>query len=339
MSTIKDIARHAGVSVATVSYVLNNTRYVSPDKRERVIAAVQELNYVPNAAARGLRVRESRTIGLIVSDISNPFYPDLAKACEDVAQQYGYAVHMINTNDQPERMRQAVSQAREGKIDGLIVTTALEADRELLQSLLDREFPVVLAHRRLEGLDADLIESDNYEGGMLAARHMLALGHRRIAFLSGVAGSPISERRVAGYLQAMREAGIDVLAEWVLPGEAKYANSYERMVQYADMAPDTRPTAIINVSDIGAMGVLDAAADRGLRVPEDVAVMGFDDLFLAAFRSVRLTTVRIPRYELGRQATELLLKRIGKAKTERRHVVLPVDLVVRKTCGSEQADG
>ncbi|GGD59422.1 LacI family DNA-binding transcriptional regulator [Paenibacillus nasutitermitis] len=335
MSTIKDIARHAGVSVATVSYVLNNTRYVSPDKKERVIAAIQELNYVPNAAARGLRARESRTIGLIVSDISNPFYPDLAKACEDVAQRHGYAVHMINTNDEPERMRQAVSQAREGKIDGLIVTTALEADRELLESLLDRGFPVVLAHRRLEGLGADLIESDNFGGGKIAARHMLALGHRRIAFLSGVEGSPISEWRVAGYRQAMREAGIDVRPEWVLSGEAKYAQSYDRTIQYADMAADARPTAIINVSDIGAMGVLDAAADRGLRVPGDVAVMGFDDLFLAAFRSVQLTTVRIPRYELGGQATELLLKRIGKAEAERRHVVLPVDLVIRKTCGGE----
>jgi len=335
MSTIKDIAERAGVSVATVSYVLNNTRYVSPEKKERVTEAVRELNYVPNAAARGLRAGESRTIGLIVADISNPFYPDLAKACEDVAQEQGYAVHMINTDDRPERMRQALSQAREGKIDGLIVTTALEADREPLQALLARDFPVVLAHRRLEGLDVDLIESANFEGGQLAARHMLGLGHSRIAFLSGVTGSPIGERRVAGYRQAMREAGIEVRPEWVLSGEAKYAESYSRMVAYAEMAPEERPTAVINVSDIGAMGVLDAAADRGLRVPEDVAVMGFDDLFIAAFRSVRLTTVRVPRYELGRQATQLLLRRIGKADLKRQHIVLPVELVVRKTCGGE----
>lgn len=331
MSTIKDIARRAGVSVATVSYVLNNNRYVSPEKKERVIAAVRELNYVPNAAARGLRARQSRTIGLIVSDISNPFYPDLAKACEDVAQRHGYAVHMINTDDRPERMWQALTQAREGKIDGLIVTTALEADREPLQALVDRDFPVVLAHRRLDGLNADLIESNNFEGGRLAARHMLARGHRRIAFLSGVAGSPISERRVAGYREAMREAGVEVRPEWVVPGEAKYAESYARMVEFANGAYGERPTAVINVSDIGAMGVLDAAADCGLRVPEDVAVMGFDDLFLAAFRAVELTTVRIPRYELGRRATELLLQRIAGTELERQHIVLPVELVVRKT--------
>ena len=336
MSTIKDIAKHAGVSVATVSYVLNNNRYVSPEKKERVLVAIRELNYAPNAAARGLRAGESRTIGLIVSDISNPFYPDLAKACEDEAQKHGYAVHMINTNDQPERMRQAVAQAREGRIDGLIVTSALEADRELLQSLRERGFPLVLAHRRLEGLDADLVESDNFEGGLMAARHMLRLSHRRIAFMSGVAGSPISELREAGYRQAMKEAGIEVAPEWVTSGEAKYAASYERMLGYAEMPPSVRPTAFINMNDIGAMGVLDAAADRGLRVPEDVAVMGFDDLFLAAFRSVRLTTVRIPRYELGRRATELLLDRLSDAGRDARHVVLPVELIVRGTCGGER---
>ncbi|MFB9276721.1 LacI family DNA-binding transcriptional regulator [Cohnella cellulosilytica] len=336
MSTIKDIAKNAGVSVATVSYVLNNNRYVSPEKKERVLAAIRELNYAPNAAARGLRAGESRTIGLIVSDLSNPFYPDLAKACEDAAQKHGYAVHMINTNDRPERMEQAAAQAREGKVDGLIVASALEADRELLQSLRERGFPLVLAHRRLDGLDADLVESDNFEAGLLAARHMLRLGHRRISFLAGVAGSPISRLREAGYRQAMAEAGIDVLPAWVQSGEAKYAASYERMLGYADLPSGERPTAVINMSDIGAMGVLDAAADRGLRVPEDVAVMGFDDLFLAAFRSVRLTTVRIPRSELGRRATELLLDRIADAKLDRRHEVLPVELVVRGTCGGER---
>jgi LacI family transcriptional regulator len=334
--TIKDIARAAGVSVATVSYVLNDTRYVSPDKKERVLHAVKQLNYVPNAVARGLRVRESRTISLIVSDITNPFYPDLAKACEDYAHEFGYTVNMVNTSDDPKRLAQALEQLRKGKVDGAIVTTAMEADRPILEQFIREGYPIVLAHRRLEGLDGDIVVSDNYGGSVAATKHLLALGHTRIAFMTGVPGSTVSLIREQGYRDAMHEAGVEVRPEWILTGDAKYAPSFQATRELLQLPRDIRPTAVINISDIGALGVLDAAYDMGVIVPDDLAVVGFDDLFIAASRCVQLTTIKIPRYELGRTATELLLNRISGVKAGQAELVtLPVELIVRRTCGSK----
>ncbi|KIL41999.1 hypothetical protein SD70_03830 [Gordoniibacillus kamchatkensis] len=339
MPTIKDIASAAGVSVATVSYVLNDTRYVSPDKKERVLRAIRELNYVPNAVARGLRVRESKTISLIVSDITNPFYPDVAKACEDYAREFGYTVNMVNTGDDPQRLAGALEQLRKGKVDGAIVTTAMEADRELLRQLMEEGYPIVVAHRPLERFAGDMVVSDNYRGGVLAANHLLGLGHTRIALMTGVPGSTVSLLREQGYEDAMREAGVEVRPEWLISGEAKYAPSFQATRALLQLPQDIRPTAVINISDIGALGILDAAYDLGVEVPGELAVVGFDDLFIAASRCVQLTTVKIPRYEIGRTATELLLKRIAGGKPERSELLtLPVELVVRRTCGSQTSE-
>lgn len=334
MPTIKDIAQKAGVSVATVSYVLNNNRFVSADKRERILDAIKELNYVPNAVARGLRVRESKAISLIVSDITNPFYPDLAKACEDVAQSLGYTVNMINTNDVSSRVELAASQLLEGKIDGLILTVALERDRPVIERLLEGDYPVVLAHRGLDHLKADIVVSDNFDGAVQATNHLIRLGHKRISLMTGVEGSSVTAARLNGYLHSMKLAGLAVMPEWLPSGGARYAKSYEATKTLLQLPANQRPTAVINISDIGALGVIDAAMDSGLRIPDDLGVVGFDDLFISAIRRVQLTTVKIPRYELGQRATELLLQRIGRTRDEPREIVLPVELIVRQTCGA-----
>lgn len=335
MATIKDIAGRAKVSVATVSYVLNDTRYVSPEKKERVLRAIEELNYVPNAVARGLRVRESKTICLVLSDITNPFYPDMARACEEVARSHGYTLNMMNTNDQPGAIEHAAKQLREGKVDGLIVTTALEFDREVLLKLSEQGYPIVLAHRKIEDLPIDTIVSDNEAGGYMAAKHFIKLGHRRIAFVTGVNGSSVNLSRMAGYERAMAEAGITVLPEWLVSGEARYEPGYDAAAALLRLPKELRPTAIINLSDLGALSALDAAADVQLRVPEDLAVMGFDDLFFSSTRNIQLTTIRISRYELGRRATERLLERMNKTEgLQKLDAVLPVELIVRRTCGA-----
>lgn len=334
MTTIKDIAKKAGVSVATVSYVLNNTRYVSPDKLESVLKAVQELNYVPNAAARGLRMRESKTICLTVSDITNPFYPEISKACEDIAQSMGYTVIIMNTNDLPERTAKAASQLRSGRVDGLILTTALETDRPVLEELVKGGYPVVLAHRSLEGLDVDTVISNNFGGAKMATKYLLGLGHKRIAFMTGGNSSSVSSMRTQGYLQAMREADLEVMQEWLTSGSARYFQSYETTRFLVNLPFPKRPTAIINISDIGALGVMDAASDLHLSIPGDLSVIGFDDLFIAQTGRVQLTTVQVPSYELGRQATELLLSLINKTNVqEKQNIILPVKLIIRKTCG------
>jgi LacI family transcriptional regulator len=336
MVTIKDIAKMAEVSVATVSYVLNNTRWVSEDKKERVLKAVAELNYVPNAVARGLRVRESRTISFIVSDITNPFYPDLAKACEDTAQAKGYTVIVLNTNDQADRMQQAITQIREGKVDGLVIASALEHDNLPLRKLVKEGYPIVLASRILDGLQVDSVVADNFNGAVLATNHLLRLGHRKIALIPGVKGSSITASRRDGFLHAMKEAGAEVLPEWQIAGESKYDVNYDVTQTLMRLPESKRPTAIINLTDVGALGVMDAARDMNMRIPEDLAVIGFDDLFISATRSVQLTTVRIPRYEMGSLATNLLFERLGnKNKTDYQEIVLPVELIVRGTCGGK----
>lgn len=334
MTTIKDIAEKAKVSVATVSYVLNDTRYVSPEKKARILQVIEELKYVPNAVARGLRVRESKTICLVLSDITNPFYPDMAKACEEVASSKGYTLNMMNTNDQPGAIEKAAKQLREGKVDGLIVSTALEFDRAILIELVEQGYPVVLVHRKLENIPMDTIVSDNETGGYLATQHLIELGHRKIAFVTGVNGSSVNIARTLGYQRAMSEANIEIDPTWLVSGEAKYQPSYDAAVALLKLPKKIRPTAIINLSDLGALSVLDAAMDRKLRVPEDLAVMGFDDLFFASSRSIQLSTIRIPRYELGKQATERLMERMNKTvKLEPIEVVLPVELIIRRSCG------
>lgn len=278
MSTIKDIAKRANVSVATVSYVINNTRYVSPDKRKRVEEAIKEMNYVPNAVARGLRVKNSKVISLVVADITNPFYPDIAKACEEVAYQAGYTLNIVNTNDQDDRLMDAVTQLREGKVDGLINTTTLDHHYPIIENLIKENYPIVLAHRFLEGLNIDSVVADNIKVAMDATNHFINLGHKKIAFMTGVTKSPINNLRIKGFLKAMKDANLTIKKEWLASGQAKYQQSYDLAKQLLKDSND-RPTAIININDLGALGVLDAASDLDISVPEELAIMGFDDLF------------------------------------------------------------
>lgn len=313
MATIKDIAKHAGVSVATVSYVLNNTRFVSEEKRRRILLAIEELKYVPNAVARSLRIRESKAISLVVSDITNPFYPDLAKACEDVAHHNNYTVNIINTNDQHDRLQRAAFQLKEGKIDGMVITTALEQDRYLIQELLQERYPIVLTHRRLGDLNVDMVSSDNERGAWLATNHSIKLGHKNIALMTGVNGSSVSFSRLTGYMRAMQEAGLRIRKDWVVPGGARYEPSLSATRSLLKLPLNTRPTAILNISDIGALAVLDVALEMKLKVPDQLAVIGFDDLFISSSLSVQLSTIKIPRYELGKLAVEMLIERISKA--------------------------
>ena len=333
MATIKDIARKAGVSVATVSYVINNTRWVHEDKRRRVLEAIKELNYVPNAVARGLRIQKSNAISLIVSNITNPFYPDLARACEQVAQKYGYTVNVVNTDDDRTKLHEALKQLRGGRVDGAVVTSALPENRDEIEQLLKEGYPLVLASRLLEGLQVDSVAADNRNGAVMAVNYLIGLGHRRIAFVSGVKHSYINETRVEGYLDAMKQAGIRVYKEWLTSGKGLYEPSYEVARMLLELPPRKRPTAIICLTDLGAYGVLDAARDMGVSIPDDLAVIGFDDLFISSLRNIQLTTIRVPRHEMSTLATEMLFSRMADRDLEPRTVILPVELIVRKTCG------
>lgn len=332
LTTIKDIAKKADVSVATVSYVINNTRPVHPDKKKRILQAIEELNYVPNATARGLRAKKNQTIGLVISDIMNPFYPDLAKGCQDVAKDNGYTLMLYNTEDQVDQLIGVIKQVREGKIDGLILASLLNSDKELIKGLLETPYPIVLAHRKLDNINVDSVVADNFTGAYTATEHLAALGHKRIALIDGVNESPVSVERKNGYLKAMET---ESLSKWVVNGKGKYQASYTNAYKLLQLPVEQRPTAIFATSDLMALGVIDAAKDLNLSVPKDVAVMGYDDLFIAASRSIELSTVRVPRYEIGKQAAQLLLNKMKNGtdftSSKAKNIILQTNLVVRKT--------
>src|SRR5690625_3924370 len=208
MATIKEIAKKANVSVATVSYVINETRYVSPKLKERVLNAIEELNYVPNAMARGLRAKSTKTFGLVLTDITNPFYPDLARGCEDKAKSLGYYVMMINTDEKEDVLLNAIKQLREGRLDGLIVASATKSHRKILKEVIDEGYPIVLAHRYLDNLNVDTVVEDNETGMTAAVRYLLSLGHREIHLMSGKDDSFVSKARKSYFFKAMEEAGI-----------------------------------------------------------------------------------------------------------------------------------
>lgn len=333
MVTIKDIAKEAGVSVATVSFVLND-RTVSDKKKQKVLKAIDDLNYVPNKIARSLRVKKNNTILLVLPDIMNPFYPDLAKGCQDEAKAHGYNLMMINTEDEEEQLGKVFDQVRQGGIDGLILANVLEKDLKKVQNLIDTSYPIVLAHRSIPNLEIDTVTADNYLGSYHATKHLIKGGHKKIAFIEGLNDSSVSLDRKRGFIKAMKEANINVMAEWLVEGHTKYENSYRESMELLNLNKQNRPTAIFASSDLMALGTLDAAKNAGYAVPDDIAIIGFDDLFLASFRFVELTTVHVPRYEIGRKAAKILIDKISKGKKEeQQNVLLDTELMIRNSCG------
>lgn len=337
MATIKDIAKKAGVSVATVSYVINN-RPVSEERKKKVLKAIEELNYVPNEVARRLRVKKNKTIAMVLPDIMNPFYPDLAKGCQDVSRENGYTLLLFNTEDKEEQFTGIMDQVRKGGIDGIILANALEKDMEQVKALMDTSFPIVLAHRGIEGLEIDSVTADNFLGGYIATKHLISGGHVNIAFIEGLKGSVVSTDRKKGFLKAMEEEKLEVKPEWVIWGNTEYQKSYEGAKQLLTLPPHKRPTAIFSSSDLMALGVIDAVKDLNLSIPEDIAIVGFDDLFITSFRFIQLTTVHIPRYEIGRQAMQRLIDKINQEekKDDIQNVILSPKLMIRNTCGVEK---
>lgn len=333
MATIKEIAQLAGVSVATVSYVINDTRYVSPERKERVLKAIKELNYVPNAMARGLRVKATKTLGLLLTDITNPFYPDLAKGSEDIAHSMGYSVVMFNTNEEENRLSNAATQLREGKLDGLIIASARKRDEGLLKELISEGYPIVLAHRKVEGLQVDSVVADNRSGMAAAVRYLISLGHHKIYMFTGTEDSFVNQVRKESFLKTIEEAGTGFGDMKLIHTNNDYELAYNNAMKMMLEPEDARPSAVICINDMVALGVLDAVEDLGLQVPSDLAVIGFEDLFFSSARRIQLTSVRVPRYEIGKQATKMLLDRIADGKKELEELVIETDLIIRKTCG------
>jgi LacI family transcriptional regulator len=331
MTTIHDVAKRAGVAPITVSRVINNSGYISQGTRCRVEQAISELGYVPNALARGLRSKRTNTLALVMTDITNPFFTNIARGVEDIASESGFSVIYCNTDEsETEEYKYAQIMAQK-QVDGILLVPACNKSRtvEFLQSI---DIPAVLLDRRIPDVQIDTVRCDSISGAYELVKLLIRLGHKRIAVISGQKGVSTAEDRVIGYHQAMTEAGLEE-NEQVYFGSFTQACGYEFTKKALTMPYP--PTAFFGANNFISIGVMKALRELKLKVPEDVTLVGFDDLPLSLFIDEPFLTVAVqPAYEMGKKATELLLNRIlGRTPEECQEVILPIEIIQRKSSG------
>jgi LacI family transcriptional regulator len=336
--TIKDIAREAQVSYATVSRAFNNTYGVKPETRERILEIARRLNYTPNGLARGLVLKQTKTIGLIIPDITNPFFPEVARGIEDAAKEEGYSVFLCNTNWEQDRESQYIKLLAEKRVDGLIVASVSDAPNQALEEVFDST-PVVFVDRPPQTPRWSCVVIDNVRGGFIATRHLIEAGYRTIGFIGAVEQSLPIDERLQGYRMAMERHGLPIEERYIRIGHFKQ-ESGEAIIQEMIRKGDY-PRAVFAENDVVALGVIQGARAMGLSVPGDIAVVGFDDIPIASFQYIQLTTVGQPKYDMGKTAARILLDEIGARAVQkadpsfeppgRRVLILEPQLVVRKT--------
>ena len=335
--TIKDVARVAGVSPQTVSNVVNQRPFVRPETRERVLKVCEELGYHPNAAARSLVTRRRNIIGLVLANIKNPIYGEIVDTITTVADRYGYAVMVGNTRRDADSEARIVRLLVEQRVDGvLLASSTWDSTATAVPQHVGIPVIQILSHPK--NLTVDYYGFDNVGGTRQATSHLVGLGHTALAFVHGPLMST-SLQRQQGFREAMTAAELAVRPEWVVEGDYTLEGGYRAGRSLLERKP--RPTAIVCASDMMALGVLDAAWALGMRLPEELAVVGFDDIFTASLRPVDLTTVRFDLEDLADLAIRNLLK---QAQSEQRHeplqyVTFPCHLVVRRSCGSAAPSG
>jgi LacI family transcriptional regulator len=350
-ATITDVARRANVSTATVSRVLSGGGGARAETRERVLAAARELDYRPSGVARSLRQRATRTLGLIVTDIENPFFPQLVRNVEDAARDRGYAMLLCNASEDPEREAGYLELLVDRWVDGVVIAASSLGVRHR-EWLLAADLPIVLVNSVDHELDLPTIASDSTMGGGIAAEHLLELGHRRLGLITAGARNLDAPDRLAGARAALRAAGIPTSSEHVVVAEATVAGG-ERAAA-AILAKDPAVTGLIAYNDLTAIGAMRAIRSSGRRVPDDVSVVGFDDVSLAAYVDPALTTVAQSTAEMGRWAVDQLTRRLAHGplgspppreadrtgppertglSDQAPHVVLPVRLEIRESTG------
>lgn len=334
-TTIKDIAEKAGVSVPTVSRVLNNRPDVSDSTRRRVQKVIQSLKYNPSSIARGLVLRKTFTLGLVVPDISTPFYPDVAKGVQNRADELGYSVILFDSDNRLEKEKHAIKLMKSKQVDGMIVSFAAENKEDLLV-LEEQGFPVVQIDRIVPGSSAPFVTIDNCLSAYEATRYLIGLGHRCIAHITGNLDSQTARDRLQGFHRALEEERDNDTEHYVLQGDYTVKSGQQHMKTL--LAQKTRPTAVFAANDIMALGCYEAIFDKGLSVPEDVSIVGHDDVQIASLIRPRLTTMAQPKYELGRIAAEKLIQQIEIKTSDSKedkveNVVLESQLIVRSsTC-------
>ncbi|ABY95668.1 MULTISPECIES: LacI family DNA-binding transcriptional regulator [Thermoanaerobacter] len=326
--TIKDIAKLANVSITTVSRVINNkTEGVSEETRNRILQLVKELGYQPNAIARGLVTKKTKTVGLIIPDISNPFFPDIARGVEDSAHIYGYNVFLCNTDDNLEKESEYINALKEKYVDGIIFTSSSIPKHEHITDLIKSGIPVVIMDRRIDSEDIYGVFLDNYEGGYIATKYLIDLGHKRIGCITGPLYISNAIERLEGYKRALVDNEIEVDNRLIFEGDYKINSG----IIGAEKLLEHEVTAIFASNDLMAYGAYKAIRSYGYKIPDDISVVGFDDIQLSQILEPQLTTIRQPAYDMGLAAARMLIKLVEGKKLKKKIINFRPQLIIRQS--------
>lgn len=331
MVNIKDVARQANVSITTVSRVLNQTEHaVNSDTRERVLKAIEELGFYPNAMARGLHLNKTKTIGLIIQDITNPYYPSIVRGVEDAAQELGYTVILANAYRSRERTTKYLNVLREKRVDGIIFTGGGAVKDAAEDKFFDRNQIGTVVIGKSCNAKLPSVQINNVQASRVACEHLVSLGHRQIVTVTGPEDSITAIERIEGYRQALRAHNIEPRDEWIIKGNFEFDSGYTAVNKFPEKNKDQK-IAVFVQNDMMAIGVMKALQEKNLRIPEDVAVLGFDNIPLASFVTPMLSTVAVPVYELGRTAMRIMSE-IQSGHEVSRITTLPTKLLLRQSC-------
>lgn len=330
--SLKSVASLAGVSIATVSRVLNGDAVVKDETRLAVQKAIKASGYHPNRVAQRLRstVRSKKLIGLLIPDIQNPFYVDVIRGIEEYAYENGSAVVIGNFSQDRKKEKLYIDILRSESVDGFIVAPSDGKD-EYVEDLINDGHAVVCIDRGLTNLSVDVVKSDNETGAFNAVEHLIKLGHRRIAHITGDPSIPTTQERISGYMAAHRQYGLPVDNDIIRGRESNFVSGLELTREILDL-PDC-PTAIFAANNLLTLGALETILTRGLKIPEDIAVVGFDDVYWATSLNPPLTAVRQHGLEIGQRAIELLYLRIQHPSRLPANVIIKTELMIRKSCG------
>jgi LacI family transcriptional regulator len=334
--TIKDIAHMANVSHTTVSRALNDKSRIRNETKEKILAIVRELNYQPNFIARSLVMKRTKTLGLVITTISNPFYIELAQGIEATARGLGYNIILCSTHGDLSVEKQHIDMLRSKGVDGIIFTSAHLGDPNIVV-LAEESFPIVLVNRRtyhsLVREKVDYIGVNNILGGFLAVEHLIRLGHRQIGIIGGSAGSSVALERLEGGKKALQAYNLEQRNEYFWEGDFLKESGYRGGKRFLQMIEP--PSAVFAANDYMALGTYQAIAEEGLRIPEDIALVGFNDIEFTGMKGIDLTTIGQKKFEMGALAVKTLVEKIegGENKSCTKDVLLKPELIIRRTCG------
>ncbi|MCD6318142.1 LacI family DNA-binding transcriptional regulator [Candidatus Aerophobetes bacterium] len=327
-TTLKDIGKEIGVSATTVSRALNDKPDISYETKQKIKEVAERLGYSPNALARSLKAKKTGSIGVLIADIADAFFAPIVKGIENTAREMGYSIILCDTSEEYEQEKIALEMMLEKRVDGLLITPSQTEYKDILE-LKRRKIPFVLIGRYFDLVESDYVITDDIKGAFSAIDHLIKKGHKKILFINGPNYISSAKERLVGYKRALQENAILFDKSLVKEDALKMEDGYRIMKEV--LSSGTKFTAVFAYCDFVILGVMQALEEAKLKVPEDIAIVGYDDVAFARFLQVPLTTVHIPKYELGKEAMKLLKKKIEGEIKEPQNVILPTRLVIRKS--------